>query len=283
MGSSPKVPAPPGLSPEEKDILGKQGVTLDQVNAILKGETDVMGQNRDALRGLSGLYDENGNLNPAALDDLRTRMMNEQKMGGDISSMQGQQVLQALRGERPVGAAQLESERQEYQNLVANAASRGIRILGNDIMTATSDSTAGNQLIANLRRNADISRQNERQNAINSGFTNLLSSMGLGTSSQLNMLGNSMSMSPANLIGAGANVAQGYGQMLQPYQNQRQLAYQAQVQNAMNKQNPYAAALGGAASGAMMGGVLAAPTGGMSIPVGAAIGGGLGLGSGFFA
>ena len=276
-GLTPTVPAPPGLSYEERDLLRKHGVTLDQLNKILSGETDVINENRSLLRQFSGLYDERGNLNQDAVAGLRNKIQAQQgfeeglnqqalqylgrsltpteleNLSGSIGVQEAQRYQQALSGNLPISEAQKQREKEQFDLLKEQAGSRGIRIEGDTVETATSESTAGNQLLSNLRKESNLTRENERNYWLTQGSSQNLARLGYGLQSRgqsydiaqglrstpgsqsLNFLGQSFGQTPAQLFNAGLGLSQGYGQLTQPYQQQRYLGYQAQLQNAANR------------------------------------------------
>jgi hypothetical protein len=56
MSDSVSAPPPPGLSKEEKDLIAKQGLTLDQFNNLLSDSRIQSTETQGILKNLSGLY-----------------------------------------------------------------------------------------------------------------------------------------------------------------------------------------------------------------------------------
>jgi hypothetical protein len=237
MGKSSSNPPVPGMSPEElaayanqKDAYGKAGNILDSEYANTK-------EGRALLQSLSGLYGPDGKVNQAAVDALRAQIDTQQQQAGKINQTQGDRLLRALNGESPVGATQLNDERKQFALLQEQAARRGIRLKGDDLFSATSDSTAGNQMLASLRNNAQMARERQTQAEIQTGYGNYTGSLGLGYGQTLTNLNAAQSVSAAPLAQGYMGLGQGYGESAQPYQDQRYLQYQRDVQNKQNKTN----------------------------------------------
>lgn len=297
-----KVPSPPPIPPEALENLRKQGVTLDQLNNILQSETGVMQSNRNLLNQFSGLFDESGNPNPQAIADLRSRIqatqmaeagLNQQALGqlgqsfqqdalGQMSDQigleEGQRLLAALRGELPASAGLTNQDQREFEQLREAAGRQGIRIDGNSLANATTQSTAGNQLLQRLRESSAARRDAERQNIIAQGTGANLNRLGFGLQRQAQLFNQAQGLrqdpysvaaqqlslanqyTPANLLGFGLNLANSFQGAAQPYIDQRNLQYQAQLQNASNKAGLTNSLIG---AGAFIGGsALAGPIGG---------------------
>jgi|GEM_PF-3885603 len=56
MSKSPKVPTPPGLSPQELDLLNQQKLSLEQFSKLLTDESLKATETQNILKGISGLY-----------------------------------------------------------------------------------------------------------------------------------------------------------------------------------------------------------------------------------
>jgi hypothetical protein len=291
-------------------------MTLDQLRGILTGDAENLGQNQQILQQFSGLVDASGNVNQQAVNDLANRVGQFQQtqdqlsqdalgyLGGifnptpfgqgsdEIGQAENERYLQALRGERPVSAGQLQAEREEFQQLREAAGQRGIRLDGNDLFTASSNSTAGNQLLARLRENAQTRRDSEVNNAIAFGGAQNINRLGLGlnqhqqlfnmasglvqnpAAGSLGFLQGAQQFSPSNLSGSFLGLGQGYMQGSQPFENQRMLQYQRDLQNYSNN-NAARSGIGG-----LIGGAIGLGLGSRYGMPGAALGYGIGSGAG---
>lgn len=295
-----KTPDVPGLSGEERALLQKQGTSLDQFNNILQGATGDAKNTQNILQSLSGLYNPDGSINTAALQSLQQRVQQQQQIDqqlgnnanqaltgifdqgqvGTLSDQAGiqeaQNYLTALQGPGTVSEAQKQAEAEQFRKLAESAGQRGIRITGNDLFTATSDSTAGNQLLSQLRKEAQLGRETYRNNELNRLQQANMQRLGFGlnrqaqtydigqglrqdpAAAQLNYSTQAQTLGPASLLGSYQGLSQQYGAAAQPYQQQRYLQYQGQIQNAANRtaRNQGAGALLGGAAGAAIGGPL---------------------------
>ena len=335
MGKSSDPPAPPpmptvpGLTAEERDVLQKQGQTYDQLNQMLSGEAGQIEENRGMLQQFSGMYNPDGTINQEAVASLQGRIAQQQQLeetlGGDaLRYLQGSmdptqfetasgeagqleldRYMQALRGERPTSAMQQQLEQDQFRQLKETAARRGIRISGDDVFTATSNSTAGNQLLADLRRNAESRRFGETEAIIAQGGAQNLNRLGFGLGRQqyganlaqslratpggrqMPYLDSSFSMGPATLFPSMMGLGQGYGALAAPYADQRRMQYQRDMQNYATqyqyelqkhadktaRENSVGSMLGGGA-GAIIGGIYGnAPGAVAGYGIGSSIGG----------
>lgn len=314
--SKNKTPAPPQMSGEERDLLRKQGVTLDQFNTILSDANIESRQTQDLLKQMSGIYNPDGTLNREAVDSLRARTQAELAQRNELSQsgrdylqgifrpdetgtlsdqagvLEAQQYINALRGDIALSPALAQQEAEKFKRLKESAGQRGIRISGDDPFTATSDSTAGNQLLSQLRKESQLNREIQRENALNRLGAANLNRLGFGLQRQgqlggfaqsfqgtpggdtIGLIGQSAAAGPAGLIGNYGNLSQLYGQSAQPFQQQRYLQYQSELQNQANlaaRRQGIGAMFGG------LGGALAGSPGGVA---GAGLGFGIGSGAG---
>ena len=282
-GSMPGVPNPaylqqtpvPGMTPQELQTLQKMGVNLDQLNSILSGEQGNLAQNQDLLKQFSGLYDANGNLDQTAVDALKQRITGTQTQlnqlndtaynqligsfnpsqlettSDQIGLQEAQRLQDALAGNLDPSNAILNQEKKEFEKLKEAAGQRGIKLEGNDLYSATSQSTAGNQLLNDLRSNFAARRDTERQNIINQATSANLNRLGFGLNQQnqrynqaqgvrtdpsqatLGFMRESQSYSPANLTDYYANLNNQYLAYANPYANQRMAEYGATADTNM--------------------------------------------------
>ena len=351
MGSSPTPPSYPGLSEEERSILSKQGVTLDQMNKILSQESIDAGQNQDLLRQLSGLYtiedvpgsvgpssskqvfslakakayvEAGGNLNEvsrrakeveragndlayaqslgitdtqvtpgeaiaaskkytlnqSAVDDLRKRVAAGQATQEELANLEqgiykeGLLGLQAqlpqitelnqltldrqkraLEGTLPVSEGLLNRKAEDFAHLREAAARRGIQISGDTPETATSQSSAGNELVGQFNRTYGLLTDAERRGEI-TGAPNQVYTPGPASG---NTYGQQLSFATApgsgGLLGAYGNLANAYGGAAAPYANAAANTYQSQLNAYMQRQsnNLGYAQIGGSLLGGIIG------------------------------
>lgn len=264
--SAPNIGTPPTLNqygaypeftPQELDYLQKQQQLLDQYNSTL-----------------------NGQKTPSAFE----------QSSNQIGEAENKNYLEALnQSAGTLSEGQKQQQKKDFDKLVQAAGSRGIRILGTDPMSATSDSTAGNQILSDFNQryqtladqnrqaqiqlggNQNISRLGLNQNASNSNYANILN---LQTA-----YGNQMAPYQQQRLGLygtqNANVDIQNQGLLNNYQsayNQQLLNYQANAQNQTNRMGFINSliGLGGTVAGAAIGGGLAgrAPAAAGSIPNG---------------
>lgn len=194
---APKLPAFPGLTPEEQSILQKEGLTLDQFNQLIQGTGTSLAQNKQILQQISGLYDAQGNLDQAALADLKTRtqgqlaqaqgvgsaalgyLQNYFGTGGGagtgstgtgtgasnvpgVAQAQAEAYKTALTGTGAVNEATKQRQQRDFITLKDSLAQRGIMVTGDTPEQATSDSTAGQRAIQLFQQNIAAENSSER-------------------------------------------------------------------------------------------------------------------------
>jgi citrate lyase gamma subunit len=205
-----------------------------------------------------------------------------QQSSDEIGAAENRNYLQALNQQAgALSVAQQQQQRLDFQKLVESAGARGIRIRGDDPMSATSDSTAGNQILSNFNQRYQTLADQNRLAQIQLGGGQNLARLGFNQNAQSAQLGNILNLQTAygnqmqpyaqQRLGAygtqNANVDirnQGLLNQYQSAQNQAMLNYQASAQNQANKMGFINSliGLGGTVAGAAIGG-----------PGGAAIGG----------
>lgn len=158
------------------------------------------------------------------LDQYRAQIQQQpsayQQQGEDIGLAENRNYLEALnQAAGTLTEAQKQQQKKDFERLVQSAGARGIRILGNDPMTATSDSTAGNQILSDFNQRYQTLADQNRQAQIQFGGSQNLARMGFNQNAQSAQL--------ANLL----NLQTGYGNLMQPYQQQRLGAYGTQNAN----------------------------------------------------
>lgn len=281
-GSLPGVPTPsylqqtpvPGMTPQELESLKKIGINADQLASILSGEVGSLQQNQNILKQFSGLYDASGNLDQNALNSLKQRIQGTQQQTDDLNQSaltqlrnsfnqsplqttsdqiglaEANRLNSALRGELEPSNAIVNQEKTEYNKLREAAGQRGIKIEGDDLYTATSQSTAGNQLLNDLRSNFSARRDTERQNIISQSTNANLNRLGFGLNQQnqqynqaqglrsdpssqtMGFMREAQSYSPATLSDQFTNLTNNYAAYASPYANQRTMEYNGAVNNA---------------------------------------------------
>ena len=272
MGSSKTtIPPPPPMSAEEKGLLTEQTNQLRTISGLL-GESSAQNKEQQSIfKSLSGLYDENGTLNQQKLADLRTKTEAYQKQADEISSLQSDRYMKALKGELPVSEGTLQRKEKDFKTLQEAAARRGNVIEGAAPEGAFGTSSAAAANLGEFNRTYSLIQDAERRGEIASG--------GMGaapTGGPLSYTSGASAYSPVSLLPGYSTLAAGYGAATQPYTDQRMLGYQAQLQQAsLNSQrNPMASLLGGAGTGALTGFMVGGP-------LGAGIGAGVGAGAGY--
>jgi hypothetical protein len=263
----PKTPSVPPLPPQAIENMRKKGLSLDEGLDLLKSGRADAETLQNIFGQASGLFDEQGNVNQAAVNTLADRIqasqaqqqqLNElafsqlqqtfgQQPGstvpdvtaglqerfdtaqGDLGQLERERLGAALRGELDPSSGLLLQEQRDFDRLVESAGQQGIRITGDNLESATSESTAGNQLLQRLRESSNARRDAERQSIIgqatqaNLARTGQVAQFGLG-------LGN---------LGLAAERARQSGRQVGA--GERELAFQ-QAQSL--RSNPFATQLG---------------------------------------
>jgi hypothetical protein len=374
MGSSGSTPPQyPGLSAQERDLLEKQGMSLDQFNSILSQENISAQENQNLLRQLSGLYSEqdvaaspgtpsigndvwaaldevrankgnisvekaglqfgkpisdsskailaklalvNGGLrvdewraqlqadpqigvkagvatmqgatqagkkyalNQAAVDDLRKRVAAGQatqqeltdleqgiyKTGleslksqlpqiTELNQLQLERQKRALEGTLPVSQGLLDRKTKDFVDLKEAAARRGIFIEGDSPETATSQSSAGNELAGQFKRTYGLLEDQERRGEI-TGAPNQVYTPGPASQNPYGQqLGYATAGGSGGLLGAYGQLANSYGAAAAPYGQANMNAYQGLLnsysQGMANTRGNYQ--LGGQVLGGILG------------------------------
>jgi hypothetical protein len=133
-----------------------------------------------------------------------------------------------LNGELPVSEALIQSKTKDFALTKENAARRGARITGGSLdeaATTPQDSTGASETVGNLDRTYRLREDAERRGIIDAGVPVIGgNSLSLATTGQ-------QSFGPGqSAVGYNA-VAGQIPAALQPYQQQRALQYQQQVEN----------------------------------------------------
>lgn len=222
------------------------------------------------------------------MDQYRTQLGQQpsafEQQGDELGLAENRNYLEALNqasGQLTMG--QKQQQKKDFEKLVAAAGARGIRILGDDPSAATSDSTAGNQILSDFNQRYQVTADQNRMAQIQMGGGQNLARMGFNQ--------NARSSNFANIL----NAQSAYSNMMQPYNQQRlgaygvqnsnvdlrnqglmnnyqtaynqsMLNYQADAQNKANKMGFINSlmGLGGTIGGAMIGGPAGAAVGGQA-------------------
>lgn len=298
-GDGPDYPDYPGLTADEQKLLAAQKMNVDQLNDIVSGDVAAVKANRQLLNGVTGLFDENGEVNQGALKDLQGRVQAQMKqrdalgqkgldyMGSFFDTNAGpmeQEIvkaaqaryLRALKGDLPVSEGTKDQFATQFAQLKEAAAQRGIKIEGDDWNSATSSSTAGVRLISEFTKRYNLAVEGEREHALDQGPGTLgtlqnISLSNFNTASSvaqypaaLGFLEKSGSLG-TSLIPQISAVNSGYGSILGTLRGEDMGAYNAKVREAdmaFQQQQQLLQTIG------YLGGTLGAAylTGGASIP-----------------
>ena len=203
-----------------------------------------------------------------------------QRQGEEIGLAENRNYLEALNAASgQLTMAQKQQQKKDFEKLVAAAGARGIRILGDDPTSATSDSTAGNQILSDFNQRYQVAADQNRMAQIQMGGGQNLARMGFNQNAQSANLANILNgqtaysnmMSPyqQQRLGAygiqNANVDIRNQGLLNNYQsayNQQMLNYQANAQNQANKMGFINSMMG---LGGTIGGALIAGPGGAAV------------------
>jgi hypothetical protein len=203
---APVLPALSDLSPQEKAILDKRGISADFLNTLLQNQNNPA--SASILQGLSGLFANDGTVDKNALDSL-TQKVNARigigdkavnQLGGfldqgptqfdnfnqQIQSQEQQRYLDALSGKTPASASFEQDKQKAFDLLKESAARRGIKIEGDSPDSATSSGTAGNQIVSEFNKRYAALADQRQQEALQLGSQNNLArtQVNLGASGQ---------------------------------------------------------------------------------------------------
>jgi len=268
---APKLPQFPGLTPEEQAILSKEGVTLDQFNQMIQGTGTSLQQNKQVLQQISGLYDAQGNLDPTALADLKSRTQGQlaqaqgvgsaalgylqnyfggtgtsSAAGGtsdpSVAQVQSDVYKNALEGTGAVNDATKQQQQRDFIALKDSLAQRGIMVNGDTPAQATSDSTAGQRAIQLFQQNVAAQNSSERLGYIQTlggqvagtvGAAGGAATAGAGaTNTQLGYVNNSATTSASTLAPLLSQYQSNLNAYYQPYQTQQLGTYQQALDQA---------------------------------------------------
>jgi len=234
MGKGASVPEP---SAEEKALQAQQAEQL-------KLQTEMLRQQRDQQKvllpfladqeGYDVVMDDNGNITGITKRDDPLRAQNE-----EITKLLNEKSLAALKGELPVDPAledALQGQEQALREKLAGQFGAGYETSSPAIET-----------LGEFMRNSEALRSDAR-----TGQLTLAEQLGI-TRQQQDQFDRTASQDalrqfsfgdPLTIAGAHGQVARGYGQAQQPYQNQRQMQFQASQAGANRTTSMIGAGIG---------------------------------------
>lgn len=183
-------------------------------------------------------------------EQINTQLETSKAAAGisEITRLQLDRFQKALNGELPVSEATKQQKEQDFKLFKEAQARAGNTITGDSVETASADSTPGIQSLENFRKTYALREDEEKRGIVNQGLTGVYGlpsgspnfvSPGSGGTSQNPILG--LTGTAATTFGPGAT-ASGYGTASQlaggaqqPYQADRGLLFQTNLQNAANR------------------------------------------------
>lgn len=221
-GTTVQAPQPTAeeiaLQKEQLNILRQQRAETEQMRPYV-------------LSGM-GLVEEDGTLRYMTEDERLAGMSELEQQQYDIARQQQERLSQAYAGELPISPA-MESELQKQEQQMTEALSQ--RLGSNWQQT-----TAGQQAMVEFQKNAGLLREEARRGAMTTEGGMLLSNLGY--------LGNTQGMQTsqaAQYPSRTAGLFGSYGALQAPYRQQRQMEFQAAIQNARSRSQSQAGLMGG--------------------------------------
>jgi hypothetical protein len=253
MGSKTTVPPPPPISGEEKALLAEQTKQLQTISGIMGQQQAQQTETQNLYKQLSGLYDTGPGGELTLNQDKVTQLQQDQEQFGalsnEISQLQSDRYLKALKGELPVSVGTQQRKEDEFRVLQENLARGGGGMLtGGSPESAVGTSSAAIQSLGEFNRTYKLVEDAERRGELAGG------GMGAAPGSfSLGSLSQSHNYSPGNLVQGYGALASGFGQAAQPYANLRLQQYDVGVQNAALASQQQAAQYGLVGQAAGMG------------------------------
>lgn len=136
----------------------------------------------------------------------------------------------ALAGELPLTEAGQQRKREEFAAFKEQMARAGNPITGDTPESATAQTTAGIQGLKAFQERWGLVEEAERRGELSSGTSAVLQRMGVATD-----IGGAQRAGLLQFPAGPAALAQGYGGLLQPYQYQRALQFQATRESSANR------------------------------------------------
>jgi len=165
----------------------------------------------------------------------------QERQAGILEAQQTRQA-EALAGQGEASAALKKQQEDQFQQLKETAGRRGIDIKGETLEDATSESSAGIQMLSQLRTRFDISRQQEQQAILGEAP---IVQQGMGQFGQLAAFGlqpqiGSFAAQAPGISGVGPGMPSGMGlqaiqQAMFPTITSQNLLFQQQAQGAQQR------------------------------------------------
>ena len=193
----------------------------EQLNILQQQQAETEMMKPYVLSGM-GLVEEDGTLRYMTEDERIAGMSELEKSQYDIAKQQQERLAKAYAGELDISPALEESLQQQEQQMSEALSQR----LGSNWMQTTS----GQQAMSEFQKNAELLREEARRGAMSTEGGLLLSNLGY--------LGNTQGAQTtyaAQYPTRTSGLFQGYGVLQSPYQQQRQMEYQASIANAQAK------------------------------------------------
>lgn len=142
----PKFPGAPGLSPEEQQL-------------------------QQLRMQFSGLYDANGNLDPAKVAKLKAQ-------GSTLQKLQFDRYQRALEGTLPASVGLQQEQADAFKNFKTLASRQGGRVQGTGFDNSFANSTAANQRLMGFQKAFGLRADEERRAELNRPYDPFGVSMG---------------------------------------------------------------------------------------------------------
>lgn len=289
LSNDPTVKALLQKNPSLGNMSGSQAATYLRQNP----QAAVAAGAATTVKGTAA--SKNYTLNQPAVDDLRKRVAaaqaNQQQLTDleqgiykqgltslnsqlpqitELNQLSLDRQKRALEGTLPVSQGLLDQKTQDWMHLKESAARRGIVIDGEDPGAATSQSSAGNELVGQFNRTYGLLTDAERRGELSGGVPGQVYTPGPASSTP--SYGQSLNFAQApgsgSLLGAYGNLASLYGGATQPYAQANMASYQGLLNSYNQRQSNTASQyqLGGTVFGLLAGGGYR-PSSGGTLPV----------------
>lgn len=166
-------------------------------------------------------------LDESAVGKLREEQKKYQDVQNAIAQENAAMTLRALKGELPVSAATALSKERDFGALREQLGRMGHRVEGGDLDQAVGTSSAGIENLRALKTQYGLQEDAERHGQINQGFGRSFA-VSPGMANTANATG-AVGYGPMATGGAYPSLAAGYGSMMNPFQQQRQLEMQSSL------------------------------------------------------
>lgn len=233
MCSRTKLPQVPGMTQQETDALNAQRGNLEAMSRM-------GGQYGDIMRAVSGMFNPDGTINPAALSSFGQQVQGYQASQQGVydasleqAQLEDQLYRQALAGTGPASEGLKQQKARDFQMLKEAAGRRGIRITGDSFENATSDSTAGIRMLGEMGKRYDVAAENERMALRQWGGNQALARMGAlasydPTAGRMGYL----NAATVGMLPVLSGINEGYSAYMQPYANQRMAMFNRDASQA---------------------------------------------------